>query len=250
MKQLTHAGLYEGIGGFSLGALRAGVKTLWTCERDNWKRERLKYNFKESKHYTDVYKLEKNIEKADILTGGFPCQDISLAGQSTGIFGDRSFLYTEMYRIASIMLPSYIIFENVSQLCKSGLEYILYDLTRIGYDAQWTTIRAEQFGYRHKRKRIFIIAYPYSKRSIQRTTHIFRSIQEVFQQNENAEQVNLSSLLKRFDRHTDKRTFSHNPRISEGLDKHTLHAVGDSVNVDIAHYLFECIKIHHKITSL
>ncbi len=242
--RLTHGGLFEGIGGFSLGAKRAGVNTIWTVEKDDWKRQILKHNFPQAKHFTDVFKInEKNIEAADILTGGFPCQDISLAGMGAGIFGSRSFLYTEMYRIAQIMRPRYIVFENVPQLRSSGLEYILYDLTRIGYDAQWTTLRAEQFGHRHKRKRIIIIAYSHSIGSLQRFTPIFRELQEVFPETEIPKQTYLPSLLKRFDRHTDQRTFFANTRISKGLDKHTIHAVGDSVCVDMAHYIFECIKI-------
>lgn len=242
MSNLTHAGLFEGIGGFSLGAQKCGIKTIWTCEKDAWKRNVLKSKFIYAKHYTNVFKIkQENCQKADILTGGFPCQDISVAGFGTGIFGDRSFLYTEMYRIAEIMRPRYIVFENVPQLCKSGLEYILFDLARIGYDAQWTTLRADWFGHRHKRKRIFIIAYPMRFRSIQGTPFIFKGIQEVFQQEQDAKQTYLPGLLKRFDRHSNQRTFLTNTRISYGLDKNTIHAVGDSVNVDIAHYLFRCI---------
>ncbi len=243
--RLIHAGLFEGIGGFSLGAKRAGIPTAWTCELNTFKRSILRHHFPNAKHYKDVHQIQKeNIEEANILTAGFPCTDISLAGGYTGIFGTRSSLYTEAYRIAEIMRPRYIVFENVPQLRTSGLEYILYDLSRIGYDAQWTHLRAEQFGHRHKRKRIIIIAHPNSIGSIQRFTPIFRELQEIFPETEISEQTYLPGLLKRFDRYTDQRTFSANTRISEGLDKDTIHAVGDSINVDLAHYIFECIKQH------
>lgn len=98
--ELTHGGLFEGIGGFSEGARRAGVETLWFSENNNYKQNILKQHFPEAHLYGSIFKI-KNPPYVDIITGGFPCTDISAAGGRTGIFGDSSSLYTEMYRVAA-----------------------------------------------------------------------------------------------------------------------------------------------------
>ena len=243
--KLTHGGLCEGIGGFSLGAKRAGIRTVWFSENNNYKQNILSQHFPETKLYGNIFKI-KTPEKVDIISAGFPCTDTSIAGAGKGLFGDNSGLWVEVFRIIVETMPGYIVLENSPQLCKKGLEYILYDLSRIGYDAEWKCLQANQFGHRHKRKRFFIIAYPMRRRTLSYAC-IFRSIPEVLpgiKQRDWTGQAYLPSLLKRFNRHSDTLSFRTNTRFSEGLDKAALHAIGDSLNVDIAQYLFECIKIH------
>ena len=102
-----------------------------------------------------------------IITGGFPCQDISLAGKGTGIRGSRSGLWFEMWRIIRDLRPCFAIMENVGALTFRGLTDVLGSLAEIGYDAEWQDIRAEDMGAPHRRERIWIVAYPNGERKSQ-----------------------------------------------------------------------------------
>ena len=95
-----------------------------------------------------------------IITGGFPCQDISTAGKGAGIRGSRSGLWFEYWRIIRDLRPRYAIMENVGALTFRGLDVVLGSLAEIGYDAEWQDIRAEDMGAPHRRERIWIVAYP------------------------------------------------------------------------------------------
>ena len=97
-----------------------------------------------------------------IITGGFPCTDISVAGKGAGITGRQSGLWFEMRRIIRDLRPRYAIIENVAALTFRGLPRVLSSLAEIGYDAEWTDIRASDLGAPHKRERIWIVAYPSS----------------------------------------------------------------------------------------
>jgi site-specific DNA-cytosine methylase len=98
-----------------------------------------------------------------ILTGGFPCQDISVAGKGAGIGGLRSGLWFEYARLIGEIRPRYAIMENVGALTRRGLDRVLGSLAEIGYDAEWSDIRASDVGAPHRRERIWIVAYPQSK---------------------------------------------------------------------------------------
>ena len=120
-----HIHLFAGIGGFALGLARAGVG-----------------------------------ENIRLLSGGFPCQDIATPGPKIGIAGARSGLWKHMFRLASDIRSDYIIVENSSDLSLRGLNVVLGDLARIGYDAQWQTVSAAALGGSHLRRRCLIVAYP------------------------------------------------------------------------------------------
>src|SRR3990167_3985689 len=92
--------------------------------------------------------------------GGFPCQDISIAGKGAGITGKRSGLWSYFHRAISILRPRYVIVENVSALLFRGMGRVLGDLSEIGYDAEWEVIPAYSVGAPHERMRTFIVAYP------------------------------------------------------------------------------------------
>ena len=104
----------------------------------------------------------------DIVTGGFPCQDLSVAGKQAGIEGERSGLWGELCRIIGDIRPSYAIVENVTALISGDrggwFSRVLGDLAEIGYDAEWHCIPASSVGAIHDRDRVWIIAYPYEKR--------------------------------------------------------------------------------------
>ena len=172
MKKLKLLDLFSGIGGFSLGLeSTGGFETVAFCEFDKHAREVLKKHWPDKLIYEDVRTLDakKYRGSVDVVCGGFPCQDVALAGKKEGITkGERSNLYTEMLRIIGECLPQYAIFENVTGLLTgdSGRWFakFLYDLAEVGYDAEWHCIPASQFGANHHRDRVWIIAYPSSER--------------------------------------------------------------------------------------
>ena len=163
--------LFSGIGGFALAG-----KWVWGddldivgfCEIEEFAQKVLKKNFPGVPIYDDITKLDGNqFNNIDILTGGFPCQDISLAGKGKGLVdekGDktRSGLWFEMHRIIREVRPRFALIENVPMLTIRGGTRVIADLASIGYDCEWTIIGADDVGARHRRKRIWIVAYPTS----------------------------------------------------------------------------------------
>ena len=157
--------LFSGIGGFSLGLERAGFRTVAFCEIDPFARKLLYKHFPGRKIYEDVTiltaeQLKKDGIRPEVLTGGFPCQDISLAGKGSGIAGTRSGLWREYYRLIEELSPKWVIIENVTALLNRGMGVVLSDLHQIGYDAEWHCIPASYIGAPHRRDRIWIVAYP------------------------------------------------------------------------------------------
>jgi len=157
---MKHGSLFSGIGGIDLGFEMAGIETTWTCEIDDWANELLQSRFPKANHYRDVQKIGKdNLESVDIISGGFPCQDISTAGKGAGLDGKRSGLWFEMWRIICELQPRWVLIENVANLANKGGSRVLHDLAKAGYDAEWQVISARDVGGRHLRKRLWIIAY-------------------------------------------------------------------------------------------
>jgi DNA (cytosine-5)-methyltransferase 1 len=154
--------LFSGIGGFSLGLERAGMKTVAFCEVDKKCQQVLKKHWPGVPIFDDVSTLKgEDIEETvDVICGGFPCQDISLAGKGAGLEGERSGLWTEFHRLIKEIKPKYAIIENVSALRSRGLDQVLREISEIGYDAEWHCITAASVGAPHRRDRVWIVAYP------------------------------------------------------------------------------------------
>ncbi len=163
--------LFSGIGGFSLGLERAGMTTVAFCEIEEYPQKVLKKHWPDVPIYNDVTELTYDRLKADgitgidVITGGFPCQDISVAGKQAGIGeGTRSGLWSEVARLIGEIRPSYAIMENVTALISGGggrwFGRVLGDLAEIGYDAEWHCIPASYIGAWHKRDRVWVLAYP------------------------------------------------------------------------------------------
>jgi DNA (cytosine-5)-methyltransferase 1 len=158
--------LFSGIGGFSLGLeATGGFETVAFCEIEPYPIAVLKKHWPNIPVYKDVKTLTKERLDADgifvdVICGGFPCQDISLAGKGAGIAGERSGLWFEFHRLIKEIKPKVIIAENVSALRSRGLEEVLRSLFEIGYDAEWHCIPASAVGAPHRRDRIWIVAYP------------------------------------------------------------------------------------------
>jgi len=196
--------LFSGIGGFSLGLERAGMRTVAFCEIDPFCRRVLAKHWPDVPVWGDIRTLtgdwlvantrrecdairreasdmagaaraakENKTERQrmrdaasdgrpigiDIICGGFPCQDISVAGKGAGIEGSRSGLWSEYARVIGEVRPRYVIVENVAALLGRGLERVLGDLAALGFDAEWHCIPASAVGAPHRRDRIWIVAH-------------------------------------------------------------------------------------------
>jgi len=161
--------LFSGIGGFSIGLERAGMRTVAFCETEPFCRAVLAKHWPGVPCYEDVRtltadRLARDGISVDVICGGFPCQDISTAGKGAGLAGERSGLWKEYARLIGEIRPAYAIVENVSALLHRGLAEILGDLASLGYDAEWHCIRASCAGLPHSRDRLWIVVYPNGSR--------------------------------------------------------------------------------------
>jgi len=167
--------LFSGIGGLDLGLERAGMKIIWQSEIDPYACRVLKKHWPNITNIGDITKVNWNeIERPDLICGGFPCQDISIAGPGHGIKeGTRSGLWWEMYKAIDVLRPRYVLVENVPMLAHRGMGEVLGALASIGYNAEWNIVSASGIGARHQRKRIFIVAYPISLGSQRKNVSAF-----------------------------------------------------------------------------
>lgn len=159
---LTVLDLFSGIGGFSLGLEKSGgFKTIEFCEIEPFCRKVLNKHWPGVPIHDDIRTLSRPTGYADVICGGFPCQDLSYAGKGAGInAGTRSGLWSDYARIIGEVRPRYIIVENVAALLTRGIDRVLGDLAQIGYDAEWHCIPASAVGAPHRRDRVWIVAYP------------------------------------------------------------------------------------------
>lgn len=172
--------IFSGIGGFSLGLERAGLNTIAFAECEPYCRRVLRRHWPSIPIYEDVADITRarldqdGIGSVDIIAGGFPCQDIASVGKQAGLAAPRSGLWSHCPRLLG-ETGSIGIFENVAALLAGAsgrwFEQILWDLSAIGYDAEWHCIRASAVGCNHSRDRVWLIAYPHSL-GLQRRTQI------------------------------------------------------------------------------
>lgn len=157
---MTIGSLFSGIGGLELGLEMCGLGPVkWQCEIDPYARAVLRKHWPQAAQYEDVRQLDGTAEPVDIICGGSPCQDISVAGKGAGITGKRSGLWKEYARVVGLLQPSVVFVENVAALRTRGLDVVLGDLAELGYDAEWSCFRAAEVGAPHRRNRLFLLAY-------------------------------------------------------------------------------------------
>jgi DNA (cytosine-5)-methyltransferase 1 len=159
---LTHAGLFSGIGGFSLAAQRVGWRNLFEVEKEEWCRGVLHKNFPDSLLYDDVCTFSglPFRGRVDVLSGGDPCQPNSQAGRRAGA-ADPRFLWPEKLRILAELAPSWVVNENVPGSISNGvLDRKISDLEAQGY-ACWPAfdVFAAAVGSPQERRRIWLVAY-------------------------------------------------------------------------------------------
>lgn len=158
-------GLFSGIGAFELGLERAGMTIAAMCEIDPYCRRILAEHWPTVPVYEDIRAITAERLRADgiavdVLCGGFPCQDISIAGSRAGLDGERSGLWLEYLRLIGELGPRYAVMENSAALLDGQLCRILGKLAEIRYDAEWHAISAAHVGAPHERDRVWLVAYP------------------------------------------------------------------------------------------
>ena len=185
---LTVLDLFSGIGGFSYAAERlvGGFRTIAFCDSDEPCRKVLRKHWPSVPIFEDVRTLTaKEIEPfcpdgLSLITAGFPCQDLSIAGKQAGYDGERSVLFYEIIRLARELRPNFLLLENVRNLLSHGggetFQETLFQIAQAGYDAEWAVIPASDLGACHRRERIWIIAHANSGRQLE--SGLFLSAEE------------------------------------------------------------------------
>lgn len=162
---MKHLDLFSGIGGFSLAAqMVGGIETAQFVEIDPYCQKVLAKNFPGIPIHGDITTFTTTAGEYDLITGGFPCQDISCANPNgRGLEGERSGLFFELMRIVRECRPSYVVLENVAEMLRKNngriMGTVLWELSQSGYDAEWQVISAASVGAEHLRERIFIVSY-------------------------------------------------------------------------------------------
>ena len=170
MKSLKVLDTFSGIGGFALAAqMVGGFETIAFCEIEPYCQKVLNKNFPGIPIHDDIRTLtvkslgDRGITGIDVITGGSPCQDLSIANPNgRGLEGKRSGLFFELMRVVRECRPRYIILENVANLLSSNkgrdMGTVLWELSQSGYDAEWQVVSAASVGAPHLRERVFVVA--------------------------------------------------------------------------------------------
>ena len=201
---MNYLDLFSGAGGFHLGLKQAGIKFNKTffSEIDKNAIKVYKKQFPNSIELGDINNInEKKLPKIELVTFGFPCQDISIAGQQKGLSGCKSSLFNEAIRIIAWCKPKYFIFENVKNLFSinngKDFEYILRTVADIGYNAQWQLINTNWF-LPQNRERIYFIGY-IGATSTPKILPIGQS-KDIFKKNKGYTQNNTSTITANYSR--------------------------------------------------
>lgn len=168
MAQMTGVSLFAGVGGFDLAMENHGVKVVATCEIDKHASKILAQHFPNAKLFSDVQEVtgEQLIRagfdpRNGIITGGFPCQDLSVAGRRAGLAGERSGLFWEIARLIQETQTEWFILENVPGLLSSNkgkdMGIVIGTLADLGYSLAWRVLDAQHFGVPQRRRRVFIL---------------------------------------------------------------------------------------------
>ena len=243
---MKHASLFSGIGGFDLAAEWMGWENVFHCEIDEYNQKLLNKHYPKADNYGDIQQFDatKYKNKINILTGGFPCQDISVAGKAIGISGARSGLWREYVRIIKETNCDFIVAENSPNLLNKGFEKILYDLSEIGFNAEWECLSASWFGFPHERERIYIVAYSQRFRwEMGLLNKLKRKSIELFNKTSNT--FDVYSKIKEFERRGD----SDDIRINNGIPfaPHRIKGCGNAVVPQVAFEIFKAIELSREL---
>jgi DNA (cytosine-5)-methyltransferase 1 len=159
---MKHLDLFSGYGGFTIPAQKYGIETIGFSEIDKYAIQVLNYHYPNIKNYGDITEIKgEDLPTVDIITGGSPCQDLSVAGKGAGLNGKRSGLFFHFMRLIKEKQPTYFVWENVKGALSSsrGWDFarVQIEMEQAGYDVQWQVINAKDFGVPQNRERIFAI---------------------------------------------------------------------------------------------
>jgi DNA (cytosine-5)-methyltransferase 1 len=243
LRTLTFGSLFAGIGGLDLGLERAGMVCRWQVENDPYAQKVLAKHWPHITRYEDVRDFPaSSTERVDIIAGGFPCQDVSHAGKRKGLSGERSGLFFEMMRVVRVLRPSYVVIENVSGLLTDfGLATVLGDLNSLGFDAEWTSLLASDFGLPHKRQRTFIVAYTNGQHGAARVGTEPDWSQTIF-----GKGLGKCDVIRI---QAPDPTLRGDHGLSQRFYRHRGRAVGNAVAVPVAEYIGRQIVKFHKATG-
>ena len=169
MEQLNELALFSGAGGGILGGKLLGWRTVCAVERDAYAAQVLAQ--RQNDGLLEVFPIWSDVCSfdgkpwrgvVDVISGGFPCQDISAAGKGAGIEGARSGMWKEFARIIGDVMPTYVFVENSPMLTTRGLGTVLRDLAALGFDAEWAVLSAADVGANHQRERIWVLGYSHN----------------------------------------------------------------------------------------
>ncbi len=160
---MKHASFFSGVGGLDLGFERAGIETVSVSEIDPYANAVLAERFPDAPNLGSITEVDANdIPEADIWSGGFPCQDLSVAGKRAGFAGKRSSLAFTFLDLVEQRRPRWLVLENVPGLFSSnkGADFgrLLYEMEQLGYGVSWRTLDARYFGVAQRRRRVFLVA--------------------------------------------------------------------------------------------
>lgn len=156
---LTIGSLFSGIGGIELGLEWSGLGPVrWQVERDEFCRAILAKHWPDVRRYADVCTVGADLDRVDIICGGFPCQDVSSAGKRAGLAGARSGLWREFARVVGVVQPRWVVVENVASGATRWVDAVVRDLAELGYESLPIPLSASDVGAPHRRARVFIVA--------------------------------------------------------------------------------------------
>jgi DNA (cytosine-5)-methyltransferase 1 len=152
--------LFSGCGLLDLAFEHVGFTVAWQCECDPQARRVLAHHWPNLECFPDIRTLDPaSLPPVDVLAGGFPCQDLSVAGKRQGLAGERSGLFYALTKVAYVLQPKFLVWENVPGLLSSdrGRDFarVLLELERIGFHGGWTVLDAQWFGVPQRRRRLF-----------------------------------------------------------------------------------------------
>jgi len=199
--------LFAGVGGGILGGHLLGWRTVAAVEIEDFPRRVLLQRQADGllprfPIWDDICTFDGKPwrTKVDVITGGFPCQDISVGGKGDGLEGERSGLWREMARVIGEVRPNYVFVENSPMLTSRGLGTVLGDLAKLGFNAKWGVLGGDNAKLPHRRKRIWLLATnnecKYEKRSSKQKIYEFRGISREYADGVDKNEQGLRSILK------------------------------------------------------
>ena len=159
MTEITAGSLFSGIGGIDLGLQRVGMTVKWQSEIEPYSCQVLKKHWPDIPNLGNIREINwEEVERVDVIAGGYPCQPFSTAGKRGGS-DDPRHLWPEMLRAISVLRPRVAFLENVRGHYSLGFDRVLGDLADIGYDCEWEIVSAQSVGAPHRRERLICLAY-------------------------------------------------------------------------------------------